>query len=197
MGESFFVLNAPSIIVLISAKVIQNADELNVDPTSVSIGGLSAGGHMSAVLAHFARDEGISLKLQLLVVPATDMRYCPIEGDINPDTCQYKSVVDLVDMPWGPAKREQWFLNYFIGKDPLKRERILSDWRMTPVLAPSFMGLAPAHIVTAEFDVERDEGEYYGELLQKGREQSDGETISWGAARFCALQSPRKGSFKK
>jgi acetyl esterase/lipase len=122
---------------------------------------------MSAVLAHFARDEGISLKLQLLVVPAIDMRYCPIEGDINPDTCQYKSVVDLADMPWGPAKREQWFLNYFIGKDTLKREIILSDWRMTPVLAPSFSGLAPAHIVTAEFDVERDEGEYYGELLRR------------------------------
>lgn len=37
---------------------------------------------------------------------------------------------------------------------------------MTPVLAPNFSGLAPAFIVTAEFDVERDEGEYYGKLMR-------------------------------
>jgi len=47
-----------------------------------------------------------------------------------------------------------------------KRKTILSDWRMTPVLAPNFRDLAPAFVVTAEFDVERDEGEYYGKLLK-------------------------------
>ena len=35
------------------------------------------------------------------------------------------------------------------------------------MLAPNFENLAPAHIITAEFDLERDEGEYYGELLRK------------------------------
>lgn len=41
------------------------------------------------------------------------------------------------------------------------------------MLAPSFKNLAPAHIITAEFDLERDEGEYYGELLrQAGNEVS-------------------------
>ena len=73
---------------------------------------------MSAVLAHLARDEGIPLKLQLLIVPATDMRYCAVEGDIDSATCTYRSVIELADMPWGPVKREQWFLNYFIGTDP-------------------------------------------------------------------------------
>jgi len=38
---------------------------------------------------------------------------------------------------------------------------------MTPVLAPKFKDLAPAFIVTAEFDVERDEGEFYGQLLKE------------------------------
>ena len=35
------------------------------------------------------------------------------------------------------------------------------------MLAPNFKNLAPAFIVTAEFDLERDEGEYYGRLLEK------------------------------
>jgi hypothetical protein len=74
---------------------------------------------MAAVLSHFARDEGILLKLQLLTAPATDMRYCPlsVDGEVDVDSCQYQSVVDLADMPWGPVGRESWFLNYFIGTD--------------------------------------------------------------------------------
>jgi len=74
---------------------------------------------MAAVLSHFARDEGIPLKLQLLIVPATDMRYCPLEvdGKVDPSNCAYQSVLDLADMPWGPVGRESWFLNYFIGTE--------------------------------------------------------------------------------
>ena len=34
------------------------------------------------------------------------------------------------------------------------------------MLAPNFENLPPAHIITAEFDLERDEGEYYGDLLR-------------------------------
>ncbi|KAK0119632.1 hypothetical protein ONS95_011070 [Cadophora gregata] len=146
--------------------IIDQAKTLNIKPSSISIGGLSAGGHMAAVLSHFARDEGLRLKLQLLTVPATDMRYCPLEPD-GEVTSDYQSVVDLADMPWGPLARESWFLNYFIGEDPVMRTQRLNDWRMTPVLAPNFSNLAPALIITAEFDVERDEGEYYGRLLQE------------------------------
>ena len=61
----------------------QNAGQLGIDESRVSVGGLSAGGHLSAVLALLARDEpGMpSLKLQMLVVPSVDSRYTPIEGD--------------------------------------------------------------------------------------------------------------------
>ncbi|KAL2856726.1 Alpha/Beta hydrolase protein [Aspergillus pseudodeflectus] len=154
--------------------VVKNASSLNINPASISIGGLSSGGQMAAVLAHFARDcsPPINLKLQLMIVPATDMRYVPLSitsaEPLTAETCRYPSAISLADLPWSPLARESWFLNYYIGTDPVTRERILSDWRMTPVLAPSFKNLAPAHIVTAEFDVERDEGEYYAELLRAG-----------------------------
>ncbi|KAL2809156.1 Alpha/Beta hydrolase protein [Aspergillus granulosus] len=154
--------------------VVKNPRLLNVQPDSISIGGLSSGGQMTAVLAHFARDSSppINLKLQLMIVPATDMRYVPLEiTNVKPltaETCQYPSAISLADLPWSPLARESWFLNYYIGTDPTTRGKILSDWRMTPVLASCFENLAPAHIVTAEFDVERDEGEYYGGLLKAG-----------------------------
>jgi hypothetical protein len=73
---------------------------------------------MAAVLSHFARDEGLKLKLQLLTVPATDMRYCPVEGSMDVSACEYESAIWCADAPWGPVERESWFLNYFIGTDP-------------------------------------------------------------------------------
>ena len=92
---------------------------LNIDPHSVSFGGLSAGGHMSAVLAHFARDEGIDIKLHLMIVPATDMRYCSKKiKELKQDNCPYESARLFKDLPWGGLGREQWFLNYWLGEDP-------------------------------------------------------------------------------
>lgn len=72
---------------------------------------------MSAVMAHFARNEGINLKLQLLVVPATDMRYCLKSQELNRATCPYESVLLYHNLPWGPLGREQWFLKYWLGDD--------------------------------------------------------------------------------
>jgi len=54
---------------------------LNIKADSVSIGGLSAGGHMTAVMSHMAKAEGVNLKLALMVVPSTDLR-C---GNPTPD----------------------------------------------------------------------------------------------------------------
>lgn len=72
---------------------------------------------MSAVLAHFARDEGIELKLHLMIVPATDMRYCSqtIE-QINEDNCPYESARLFEHAPWSPLGREKWFLKYWLGE---------------------------------------------------------------------------------
>ncbi|KAK8048210.1 hypothetical protein PG994_009940 [Apiospora phragmitis] len=128
-------------------------------PQSVSFGGLSAGGHMSAVLAHFARDEGIPIKLHLLIVPATDMRYCRRRVTrLDEKNCPYASARDLQDLPWSPLGREQWFLKYWLGDDDAAQDRAFASWLMTPMLAASFADLPPAHVVTAEFDLERDEG---------------------------------------
>lgn len=76
---------------------------------------------MSAVLAHFARDEGIPIRLQLMIVPATDMRYCAIGKEKSWSECCYPSVKMFHDVPWGPLQREQWFLKYWLGDDAGKK----------------------------------------------------------------------------
>lgn len=71
------------------------------------------------MLAHFARDERIDIKLHLMVVPATDMRYCSTKLEkLTPDNCPYESARLLGDLPWSPLGREQWFLKYWLGEDP-------------------------------------------------------------------------------
>jgi acetyl esterase/lipase len=179
---TWFAKGIPKLCVVDINQAISNATELNIDSTSVSIGGLSAGGQMSAVLSHFARDEAIDLKLQLLIVPAIDMRYCLLDETLNEKNCAFQSAIDLQHAPWSPLGREKWFLKYWIGDDqgrpqgkmrdqadfdPEQALKTLDDWRCTPALATRLDGLAPAHIVTAELDLERDEGEWYAERLRR------------------------------
>lgn len=168
----------------------------------MSIGGLSSGGQMTAVIAHFARDcsPPLELKLQLMIVPATDMRYVPVSihnGEpLTIENCAYESARFCSDLPWSPLARESWFLNYYIGTEPEERSRILADWRMTPVLAPCLRGLAPAHVVTAEFDVERDEGEYYAYLLREAGNQVSVKRYKGVPHAFAQYNHPQRGLSK-
>ncbi|HEY7414161.1 MAG TPA: alpha/beta hydrolase, partial [Ktedonobacteraceae bacterium] len=53
--------------------VARNAASLNGDPARVAVGGDSAGGNLTAVIAQLARDRGEPpLAFQLLIYPATD-----------------------------------------------------------------------------------------------------------------------------
>ncbi|KAG4260222.1 hypothetical protein FPRO03_02045 [Fusarium proliferatum] len=177
---------------------INNAAELNVNPKSVSFGGLSAGGHMTAVLGHFARDEGIDINLQLMIVPATDMRYCSSKiKQLTAENCPYDSVLQLKDVPWGPLGREQWFLKYFVSEDADElEEKLNNEWILTPVIAPNFKNLPRAHIVTAEFDLERDEGEYYGQLLKVGGNEVTMKRYAGCPHAFAHYNHPERGLAK-
>ena len=99
--------------------VFANAGSLGVDTSRVSIGGLSAGGHLSAVLAHLARDEADMppLRLQMLVVPSVDSRWTPLEGSVDP-SCPYESYKTCEFAPCLPLQRMRWFSKLWIGTDP-------------------------------------------------------------------------------
>lgn len=122
----------------------------DLDVSRVAIGGDSAGGHLAAVVARRQRDAGRPLSYQVLIYPVID-----------------------------PAMSSQSYRQ--LGEHGLDRATMARFWdlfvpdpadRGTPDVAPltaPLAGLPPTLLITAEYDVLRDEGERYGvELLAAG-----------------------------
>ena len=53
--------------------VIDSASDFGADPTSVVVGGDSAGGNIAAAIVQQARADGLAIAAQLLVYPALDL----------------------------------------------------------------------------------------------------------------------------
>jgi acetyl esterase/lipase len=163
-----------------------NASKLGIDTSRVSIGGLSAGGHIAAVLAFLARDDPQMppLKLQLLVVPAVDARWVPLEGPAPAD-CPYETYRTCEFAPCLPLHRMRWFSRLWIGSDPEERKKKAESYLASPILAESHKDLAPCSIHCAEFDVLRDEAIAYDRLLNHSGTKSkikvyEGVCHPWG-----------------
>jgi acetyl esterase len=137
------------------AWAVEHATELGCDPRRVLVGGDSAGGTLSAAVAQLARQPGgPRLAGQLLFYAATD---CAVM-----DTPSYR---EFGERALGLSTRDMsWFLDQYL---PDRRQRL--DPRASPLRAKDLRGLAPALVVTAEFDVLRDEAEAYaGRLREAG-----------------------------
>jgi acetyl esterase len=133
--------------------LVEHADDLAVDPTRVSVGGESAGGNLAAVLALMTRDRGgPSLSLQLLEVPVTDMSDRSIE---HPS-------LDLFGEGYGLDRSD--IEAFTAGYLPNPDER--ANPYASPLRAADLSALAPAHVLTAEFDPLRDAGEAYAQRLR-------------------------------
>lgn len=129
-----------------------HALEYGVDPARLAVGGDSAGGTLATVCAVLARDAGLTLALQLLIYPGTT------GYQQTPSHARFANGFML------SGKTIQWFFNQYV-RDPGDRD----DWRFAPLDgsrdAPTFDGLAPAWIATAEFDPLGDEGDAYAQKL--------------------------------
>jgi acetyl esterase/lipase len=120
-------------------------------PTGVAaVGGDSMGGNFSAIIAQeMQRRELPQPFLQLLIYPATTI--LETEGSMQSCADAYPLTADI--MAWVMA-------NYL--PDPNLGE----DLRVSPALAPSLAGLAPAVVITAGHDPLRDQGKAYAEALE-------------------------------
>ncbi len=115
------------------------------------VAGDSAGGNLAAVVAQRARDEnGPAIALQVLVYPATD-------SDL--DNGSYRDPDNQLLLT---RDAMVWFWDHY-APDPASR----ANPDASPLRAADLSGLPPALVLTAEYDVLRDEGEAYAERLRQ------------------------------
>ncbi|NUP52294.1 MAG: alpha/beta hydrolase [Catenulispora sp.] len=131
--------------------VAEHADDFGADRGRLAVGGDSAGGNLAAAVALMVRadalaapDQAIALAGQLLVYPNTDQLADDESMRANTD-------------PWLFNHRSVgWYREHYLG-DPADA----ADPLASPLRASDVAGLAPALVITAEYDPLRDQGEAY------------------------------------
>jgi acetyl esterase/lipase len=129
--------------------VADHGAEIDVDPARLAVGGDSAGGNLAAVVAREACAAGLELRFQLLVYPVCD------------GTMARPSMDENAEGYFLTRESMAWFWGHYMG------DHDWTDPRASPLHAPdaALAGLAPALVVTAEYDPLRDEGEAYAARL--------------------------------
>jgi acetyl esterase len=123
-----------------------------VTPSRIAVGGESAGGNLSTVVSLMARDRGgPAIAAQVLI--------CPVFG--HPDD-GHASYVDFATGYGMTADAMRFFFTQYVP-DPSR----LDDPYLLPSRAPDLSGLPPALVLTAEYDVLRDEGEAFARRLSE------------------------------
>ncbi len=132
--------------------VAEHAADFGIDPARLAIGGDSAGGNLAAVMAIRARDAGLDLRLQMLIYPAVDLRL------------GYPSIEENAAGPFLMKVTMEWFGDHYLRGHS---DDVRSHPDVSPALAESLAGVAPAVVVTAEHDPLRDEGNAYASALME------------------------------
>jgi acetyl esterase len=125
----------------------EHAGELGADPRRIALGGDSAGGNLAISAAMTA---GVPLRFLLLAYPCTDLRL----GSA--------SVAENSAGPFLTESLMRWFVSHYLDgaadpENPLASPLLASD--------ESLAELPPSLVLTAQFDVLRDEGEAFGHRL--------------------------------
>lgn len=143
---------APQACYAATQWIARHAAEFNGDASRIALGGDSAGGNLTAVVAQMARNQGgPALIFQLMIYPDVDFRRQ------TPSAIAYEG-------KFGNLTREgqNWLKNHYLNNKEEEENPLAS-----PLLAVDLRGLPPALILTAEYDTLRDEGERYGQRLKE------------------------------
>lgn len=126
------------------------AAEIGADPARLAVGGDSAGGNLAAVVARRARDAGgPGIALQVLVYPVTDADF---------ETASYRRNAAGYGLTRDAMR---WYWDHYL---PDAGRRAHPD--ASPLRAGDLRGLAPALVITCEYDPLLDEGEAYAARLR-------------------------------
>jgi acetyl esterase len=131
-------------------KWLSHTTEINADPRRIAVGGDSAGGWLAAWAAQKAKSEGLRLRMQVLLYPNLDA------------TASSKSWQELGTGAYGLQRTAM--LDFYNAYLPTGIDR--SDPLVSPAYARELAGIAPALIITAEFDPLCDEGNEYAAKLR-------------------------------
>jgi acetyl esterase len=136
--------------------VAEHSAEEGWDGTRLSIGGQSAGGGLAAAAARLALEEGgPAIALQVLHYPPLDLatsfkdKGTPIKGS------------EL--RPW----MAEIFNNSYVPDPRDRADRLVSPGN--PADTADLTGIAPALVITAQFDLLRPEAERYAERLRAAK----------------------------
>jgi acetyl esterase len=135
--------------------------ELGIDPGRLAVGGMSAGGGLSAAVALRSRDQaGPALCFQLLGIPDLD------------DRLDTPSMVEFEDTPMWNRRLAVQSWAYYLGEDPGTypgEARPQVSPYAAPAREPNLAGLPPAYLSTGELDPLRDEGiDYATRMIRAG-----------------------------
>jgi acetyl esterase len=131
---------------------LAHADELGADRDRLFVLGDSAGGTLATVTARALREQpSPHLRGQILIYPITD--------HVDAGAASYAEFADGYGLTRDAMR---WFMRHYAA-DPADA----TDPRVCPLRMPNLRGLPPAFVVTAEYDVLRDEGERYAERLRE------------------------------
>jgi acetyl esterase len=132
--------------------VASNGSDFGIDANRLAVGGDSAGGNLSVVVALKARDAGIVLRQQMLICPAVDMTMGSPSHDEN------------AAGPLLTKAAMEWFAEQYFDGHVAEFE---AEQDVSPIFAESLAGVAPAVVITAEHDPLRDEGNAYAIALME------------------------------
>lgn len=128
---------------------------LNVKPENVTMIGDSAGANLAAALSLMARDKGEFLpKKQILIYPAVGNDY----SEHSPFPSVHENGTDY-GLTVGKMRD---YINLYVRCEEDKQNPYFA-----PILAENCENQPDTLILTAEFDLLRDEGEAYGRKLKK------------------------------
>jgi acetyl esterase len=132
--------------------VLANSELLRINSQKVAVAGDSAGANLASGVALKARDQKIELAYQLLIYPCNDRNF------------ESPSYIENATGYGLSTQAMQWFWNQY-----LQGESHNQNPYAIPARAHSFKDLAPAIILTAQYDPLLSDGEQYaGQLKAHG-----------------------------
>ncbi|RYZ87914.1 MAG: alpha/beta hydrolase, partial [Moraxellaceae bacterium] len=154
-----------------------HAAELGADPAKVAVGGDSAGGNLSAVVSQQTKGTPDAPAAQLLIYPVVDL--------VNEYESRkiYTQGLFLSDLDVEQANASYVGISELSLEDPL----------VTPALG-DMTNLPPALVITAGFDVLRDEGEAYAKRMLKLGNQATLERVPGQGHGFINITSVNRSA---